>query len=114
MATDLENSLRQVASKIAQYVDDVATMTVLTQYVVVASNGDVVFDQAKPLARTVLKLDGDSESIVPMRTTAEGRPELDRDLLSLHQANVTTAIDYRARILSALIDALRPREPAAG
>ena len=114
MATDLETSLRQAASKIAQYVDDVATMTVVTQYVAVESNGDVVFDQAKPLARTVLKLDGDSESVVPMRTTAEGRPELDRDLLNLHQANVSTAIEYRARILSALVDALRPRGAAAG
>lgn len=108
MASDFEASFRQAASKIASYVDDASKMTVITQYVIVAANGDVDFAQAKPLARTEFKIDGDSSSIVPMRTTLEGAVGLDRDLLALHEANVNAAIEYRARILNALVSALRP------
>ena len=108
MATDFETSVRQAAAKIASYVNDAASMTVITQYVIVDVNGDVDFAQAKPLASTEFKIDGDSSSIVPMRTTASGVVELDRDLLALHQANVSAAIEYRARILNALVSALRP------
>ncbi len=109
MASDLENSIRTAAEKVAKYVSDVATMTVETKYVEIGDSGDVNFAQAKPVARTVIRLDGDSDGVVPMREAETGRMEVDADLMDLHQRNVTTAIDYRARLLDALLSVLRSR-----
>lgn len=67
------------------------------------------FDQAKPIAQTVISLDGDSAAIVPMLEVEAGRLEMDADLLDLHQRSVTTTIEYRARILSALLGVLQSR-----
>ena len=113
MANELEASLRHAAAKVAQYVEDAATMTVVTQYVQVAPNGDVSFDTAKPAARTTVRLDGDCDAVVPVRPAAGGGFELDATLHDLHQRNVATAIDYRARILDALLRAL-PAPPIRG
>jgi hypothetical protein len=109
MATDLETSIRAIAEKVAQYVDDVATMTVQTEYVVVSAEGKVSFDQARPLARTVIKLDGDSQAIVPLAEVKSGRLEVDAALLELHDRSVSAAIEYRARMLNALLVALQSR-----
>ena len=107
MATDLENSIRIAAEKVAGYIDDVATLTVSTSYVKLSPNGDVDFAQAKPVARTVVKIDGDCDAILPMRASDTGALTVDVDLLELHQRNVTTAIDYRARLLDAMIGLLK-------
>lgn len=107
MATDLENSIRNAAQKVAEYVEDVSTMTVETKYVMVAADGDVAYDQAKPIARTVIKIDADSESIVPMVEGTTGRLEIDNALLDLHVANVAAATEYRARMLDILVGLLK-------
>lgn len=107
MASNLENSIRSAAEKVAKYVSDVASMTVETKYVQIGDEGDVDFTQAKPVARTVIRLDGDSDGIVPLREAETGRLEVDADLLDLHHRNVLTAIDYRARLLDALLGVLR-------
>ena len=72
MANDLENSIRSAAEKIAAYVDNIATMTVETKYVKIDAKGDTDFTQAKPIARTVLRIDGDSEAILPVRVGEGG------------------------------------------
>ena len=110
MPTELENSIRNAAAKIAEYVDDVTTMTVQTAYVQVGSGGEVDFSHARPVARTTIKMDGDSEVIIPMRQTQTGGFEVDAGLLDLHQRHVTTAIEYRARILNALLAILQPQQ----
>lgn len=107
MANDLENSIRSAAEKIAAYVDNIATMTVETKYVKIDAKGDTDFTQAKPIARTVLRIDGDSEAILPVRVGEGGALAVDADLLDLHQQNVVTAIDYRAQLLDALIGMLK-------
>jgi len=107
MANDLENSIKNAAAKVSQYVADVATMTVETKYIEIGTGGDVDFDQAKPAARTVIRLDGDSEAIVPLRQAETGGFEVDSALFNLHQSNVATAIDYRARMLDSLLGALK-------
>ncbi len=107
MATDLETSIRSAAEKAAAYVDNIATMSVETSYVKIGADGDVDFAQAKPLARTVVKLDGDSQAILPVRVSETGALAVDTDLLELHQRNVSTAIEYRARILDALTGMLK-------
>ena len=109
MATELENSIRNAAAKIAQYVEDVTTMTVQTAYVQIGAGSDVDFSHAKPVARTIIKLDGDSEVIVPMRQTEAGGFEVDAGLLDLHERHVTAAIEYRARILNTLLTVLQPQ-----
>ncbi len=108
MASDLDNSIRNAAEKVAKYVADVATLTVETKYVAVGPAGDVDFQDAKPVARTVIKLDGDSDGVVPMREAESGGLEVDADLMNMHQQNVGTAIEYRARLLDALLGILRP------
>lgn len=111
MANELQNAIRSAAEKVAQYVHDVATLTVETRAVTIDSGGGARFDQALPVARSIIKMDGDSETIVPLRRAGEKEQSaLDTALYELHQANVNTAIEYRARILGALLDALKTRE----
>ena len=112
MATELDKSIKSVAARVAQYVDDVATLTLETHYVHLSGDGDASFDRARPVARTTIKLDGDCDLVVPMREAEASRFEVDAALLEVHQQNVASAIEYRARILNALLGALPPRSRA--
>jgi len=111
MAGEIDNALRTAAGKIAEYVEDAATMTVITQYVTVSPTGDTDFGTAKPVARSIVKLDGDTEVIMPLREAmaGSGRLEVDASLMELHERNVSAATEYRARILQALVAALPVR-----
>ncbi len=106
MPNEYEIALRNAASSVAKYVQDAASMQVETKYVEIGEGGDIDFSSAKPVARTDIKLDGDSEAVLPMRTNESGALEVDFTLFELHQQNVATAIDYRARILNALLSTL--------
>ena len=64
MASEMREALKSAAEKIAKYVEDVAEMAVETHYVEL---GAASFDQAKLAARTIVKLDGDSQTVVPMQ-----------------------------------------------
>jgi hypothetical protein len=110
MAIDFTASLRNAAASVAKYVDDAATMEVVTKYVKVGDDSATDFDAAKPVARTIIKLDSDSETIFPMRAGQGDTLEVDMTLFELHQQNVSTAIDYRARILDALLGTVMSRE----
>lgn len=105
MATspELKQALKDAADAIAKYVQDAATMTVETRYI--EMGGDV--EQAKLAARTTVKLDGDSESILPMKKTADGELVVDTVVYEMHQENVQAAIDYRAEMLDRLLSVLR-------
>ena len=107
MANELENAIRTAADKIVQYIKDIAEMKVETLYVRVGADGPVDFNQARAVAQTIVSLDGDSKVVVPLREAEGGRFEVDAALFDLHQRNVTTAIEYRARMLSALLSALQ-------
>ncbi|MBA4379259.1 MAG: hypothetical protein C0393_00960 [Anaerolinea sp.] len=104
MASELKEAIKTAADQIAKYVEDAATMTVDTKYVEMGAAG---FDEAKLAARTIVKLDGDSETVLPMRKTDSGALEVDTAVFELHQQNVQTAIDYRAKMLNSLIQLLR-------
>jgi|GEM_PF-449009 len=104
MASELKEAIKNAANQIAKYVEDAATMTVDTKYVEMGAAG---FDEAKLAARTIVKLDGDSETVLPMKKTDSGALEVDTVIFELHQQNVQTAIDYRAKILNSLINLLR-------
>ena len=109
MANDFTTSLRNAAASVAKYVDDAATMEVVTKYVEISSDLSSDFEQAKPVARTIIKLDADSETIFPMREGQGSALEVDMTLFDLHQQNVTTAIEYRARMLDALLSTIMTR-----
>jgi hypothetical protein len=106
MANDVENALKAVAQKVSGYVENVATLTVETKYIQVGGSG-----APQTAAKTVVKLDGDSETIVPLQAGTAGQLEVDTALFDIHQRNVATAIDYRARMLAALFEALRAVKP---
>jgi len=109
MPNEFDTALKNTAASIAKYVQDAATLQVESRYVDVSIDGTPDFDKARPVARTIVRLDGDSETVIPMRKGAAGALEVDASLFELHQQNVATAIDYRARILNALLSALPTR-----
>ncbi len=106
MATspELKEALRNAADTIAKYVEDVATMTVETRYVEIGGTPE----QSKLAARTIIKLDGDSETILPMKKGPDGDLAVDSGIQEMHQENVQAAIDYRAEMLERLLSILRP------
>jgi hypothetical protein len=110
MATDYMTSLKNAAATVAKYIDDVATMEVITKYVEIGTDATVDFTQARPVASSIVKLDADSETVVPMRMGQGGVLEVDTALYELHQRNVATAVDYRARMMNALLNTFRPPE----
>ena len=109
MANEIETAFKNAASSIAGYVRNVSTMTVETKYVEIGADGTLDFEKARPVARSIVKLDGDSETIAPLRKNEAGILEVDSGLFDLHQQNVNTAIEYRARILNALLSTFLSR-----
>lgn len=110
MATDYMTSLKNAAASVAKYIDDAATMEVVTKFVEIDSNATPDFDAGKPVARTIIKLDADSETTIPMRKGSSGALEVDNALFEIHQANVATAIEYRASLLDAMLAPILGRE----
>lgn len=103
MPADFESSLRTAAEKVAGYVKDAAVMTVVTKYTEVGGTaGD-----ARLAASTVVRLDGDSEAVVPMRAGAGGALEIDETLFGIHQRNVAAAVEYRAKMMASLLGLLQ-------
>jgi hypothetical protein len=107
MANELNSAIKSAASSIAKYIGDAATLTVETKFVEAGGQGFNDFSSAMPVARTVIRMDGDSELVAPVRRTPAGKYEVDEALFELHQLNVETAIEYRARILTALLETIR-------
>lgn len=108
MATDLETTVRNAAQKFAKALEDATELRVQTEYVEVGDQDAVDFDKdRRPIARTVIKLDGDTEVIIPMPRAETGALERDEALLDLHLSNVTSAIEYRTSLLDALLSVVR-------
>jgi hypothetical protein len=105
MANEFNNSLKSAAEKIARYVDNIATMTVETRYVDLGQT--VNFTEALPAARTEIRLDGDCATVLPVRKNEAGAFVVDGDLFEMHQQNVATAIDYRTRMMDALLQTFK-------
>ena len=109
MANDTDSLVKNTLAKVAEYVKDVATMTVQTEYTRVGGAEAANFDEAKPAALTVIRLDGDCRAVIPMREATAGQLEIDSELLNVHRQNVATAIEYRARIMDSLLGAFQSR-----
>ena len=104
MATspELKEALKSAADKIAKYVEDAATMTVETRFIDIGEDAS----QSKLAARTTVKLDGDSETILAMKKSPEGIMAVDSMIHEAHQTNVQAAIDYRTGMLERLLGLL--------
>lgn len=101
-STEIKEALKNVANEVAQYVKDASTLTVETQTVQVGGGAPTL------AAKTVIKIDGDNTTVLPTFKNAEGKMEVDAVMYDLHMQNVQAAIDYRSKILDALIDVLLP------
>jgi hypothetical protein len=106
MANELNNSIKAAAEKIVKYVEEVSNMTVETHFVDV-DGGVVDFNQAKAAARTIIRLDGDSSTVIPMRRNEAGTMVVDTDLFELHERNVAIAIEYRTQMMDALLNIIK-------
>lgn len=109
MANELESAVKSAAETIAKYVRDVATLTVETRYAEVNGPSVQSYEQAKLVASTTIALDADSKNLVPMQRTEKGMLEADTALLAIHEQNVKAAIEYRAKMLEALLGVLQNR-----
>ncbi len=109
MPSEFDSAMKTMTASVVKYVQDAAVLQVETRYVEVNSQAAADFDQSKPAARTTIRLDGDSETVMPMRKNEAGSLEVDGSLFELHQQNVNTAIEYRARILNALLGTISQR-----
>jgi len=78
-------------------------MTVETDYVEMGGK----MEDVKLVARTVIRLDGDSTSVLPTKPGLDGALAVDMALYEMRQQNVQVAINYRAAILERLPGILR-------
>ncbi|MGB8644864.1 MAG: hypothetical protein WCF84_06480, partial [Anaerolineae bacterium] len=83
MANEFENSIKDAAAKITQYVSNVSELKVTTRWVTLSADGAADFSQAKPAAFTRISLDGDCETVVPVRQTPNGT-QVEDAIFSLH------------------------------
>jgi hypothetical protein len=107
MAINLDDSIRAAADQVRKYVEDAAVMEVRTFYVLTGAEEISKLDGERPGAYTQVKLDGDSKVVVPMRKGRDETMELDEALFTIHERNVQSATEYRARVLHALIGLLQ-------
>ncbi len=109
MAKNLETTVRSVALKLAKALEDAAQLRVETRCIVLSGEDADIGEGEKGrlIARTTMQLDGDSEVVVPVNRAEDGELKKDDDLLELHLRNVSTALEYRSRILDSLLSIVR-------
>lgn len=110
MANELNNAVKSVAEKIVRYVDDMATLTVETRFMDVQSQS-ATFETARAVARTEIRMDGDCTTVLPVQPNTAGQMAVDAEMFEMHQRAVGTAIEYRTKVLNALLGVLRPGAP---
>lgn len=109
MATDLESHIRIALEKLAKALADAGDVTVETRYKPIDPQNPDSLDSSFLAARTVIKLDGDQDMIVPVTVTETGAIIFEESLLDMHLRNVQSAIEYRRSALNTLVDIFRRR-----
>ncbi|MCG3141019.1 MAG: hypothetical protein HDKAJFGB_02183 [Anaerolineae bacterium] len=105
MAEQWEVSVKNAAQKLADALQDAATLTVKTEYVEAATAGGAA---STPLSLTTeIHLDADSLNSVPVTRVEGVGLQVNQDLYQIHASNVQAAMDYRLRVLNALLDAVQ-------
>lgn len=105
MAESWENAVKDTAQKLAEALKDAATLSVKTDYIEAAPPGG---QQSTPITlTTTISLDADSVNSVPVVRVEGSGLQVDPALHQIHETNVQAAIDYRMRILNALLDLIK-------
>jgi hypothetical protein len=105
MAESWEISVKNAAQKLADALQDAATLTVKTEYVEAAAPGGA---PSTPITlTTVIKLDADSTNSVPVTRVEGVGVQVNTDLYNIHASNVQAATEYRLRVLNALLEAVK-------
>jgi hypothetical protein len=104
--TDLIAALRKAGEELARQISDASELQVETNWVIADDNGAVDWSTARPVARTILKLDGDSELIIPMQKERDALV-IRHDLLAFHEANVASARAYREKLYDMILSVTR-------
>ena len=103
---DLQAALRQAAASLAHQISEATALEVKTLWVEVSDDGAYKFEDARPVASTRIELDGDTTLTIPMRRE-NGVLVRDDDLLELHLGSVSNAVEYRYKILDAILNVVR-------
>jgi hypothetical protein len=109
MPSELESNVRNAFEKLAKALSDASELIVETRYVVVESSAQEDLDQSRLVAKTVIQIDGDHHTTIPMRKLESEQLVVDEDLLEIHRESVASAIDYRMQALETLIDLVKTR-----
>lgn len=103
-STSMQSTIKNAAHRLAKALEDASEIRIETRYVL--TDAPVAGDErGQLLARTVMQLDGDAELLVPMQRNEDGQLVTDREIFDLHMANVKSALEYRADLLSSLLQA---------
>jgi hypothetical protein len=105
----IEESVKAAVSRISHYVDDVSTLQVETRYLIIGPEVELRTQDvasAFAAAKSEIRIDGDSFTVVPVRMSANGEYVFQEALSQVHDRNVAAAIQYRAEIMMALKDVL--------
>lgn len=101
---ELREALKSSADTITRYVKDAAKLTVTSYTAEVGSGGAPVL-----AAKTTIRLDGDNDTVLPTQRNDAGKLEVDAGIHELHMQNVAAAIDYRGKMLTAMLGLLQSR-----
>ncbi|MBI4675276.1 MAG: hypothetical protein HY741_26840 [Chloroflexi bacterium] len=105
MAENWEVSVKSAAQKIADALQDAATLTVITDYVQAATSSSPQTTLLK--LETVIKLDQDSINTVPVTQVQGVGLQVNAELHQIHTQNVRAASEYRIQMFNALLDAIK-------
>lgn len=101
---DVNEVLRQSAERIARYIDDLAEMRVTTTLIEPTTGRKGINEVAT--VQSTIRLDGDSQSTIPLTNDEKGNPMVNSELYELHQMNIKAVTAYRAQTLQALLTIL--------
>jgi len=105
--SNLQNAIKNTTEKLAKALEDATELKIETRYIDLSGPNAASDEAGRLLARTVMQLDGDMTVIVPMNRDEAGELQTNKEVFDLHQSNVVTALDYRAKLLNDLIKAMR-------
>ena len=107
MAESWEQSIKDMAKKLADTIRDATELTVITRFKPVSDNAATQAPVVE--VKSEIKLDQDSEHEIPVTRIDANTFAVQREFYDIHKANVDSALEYRAKLIAALVDAVKTR-----